>query len=133
MKPMRPARKVICPVCSAAREITPLYMPRLRSAFLSSGVALALFAATALTSDWTAAFWAGGLCGVLFFLGSEVYYGARYRRELTCPVCQFDPILYRRSPDKAKQQCLDGLKQREEFLSARWRALQRNGSPSGGA
>ena len=77
-----------------------------------------------LTFGWVAALWMAVASGLLCFGISEVYYIAKFKRELICPVCHFDPVLYRRSPEQAKQRCLDSLKMREEIFLAKWQALK---------
>ena len=77
-----------------------------------------------LTFGWVAALWMAVASGLLCFGISEVYYIAKFKRELSCPVCHFDPVLYRRSPEQAKQRCLDSLKMREEIFLAKWQALK---------
>ena len=122
-------RVVLCPVCSTEREIPKPIFPWVRTAALSLGWALLCGALLATLSNWWVAFWTSLVSGVLCFLGVEVYYGVKFKGEFTCPVCHFDPVLYRRSPEQAKQQCLDSLKTREDVFLAKWQALKNVARP----
>lgn len=117
-------KRIMCPVCQTEREIPRLQSPRPLLFFSSLAIAASVAVIATLFLTVQASLWTGLLVGVLFFLGVEVYYSAKFRRELECPVCQFDPLLYRRKPEEAKERCLKGLKIREELFLARWRALK---------
>lgn len=109
---------ILCPVCSTMRERPRRRLPRGRLALLT-----ALFTAMGAATGFTfygvsAAIWGAMSCGMVCFLSVEVYYSVQFRRELECPVCHFDPLLYRKSPEKAKAQCLEGLKRKEQVLGA---------------
>ena len=115
----RRPHRVLCPICSTAREVSEFRFPRIKALSLTLGVAALFAAAGYLSFSPTVALWAGLLAGMLCFLSVEVYYSVQFRRELECPVCRFDPLLYRRAPEKAKEQCLDGLKRKEQVLAAK--------------
>ncbi|MBI4404176.1 MAG: hypothetical protein HY537_08445 [Deltaproteobacteria bacterium] len=114
---------VLCPVCSTGREKPNFKISKGRVFCLSLLWSVLVGIATYLIAGLMAALWFGVLCGTLYFLLLEVYFTLKSKGELICPICHFDPILYRKSPEEAKKKCLASLKQKEEFL-ARWRSLK---------
>lgn len=121
---------VLCPVCSTERERPTLRLPLSRILFLSVAWGAACAASLwLLLGGWAAA--VGGIAGgVLSFLAQEVYYSVKFKAELACPVCQFDPLLYRRAPEEAQRRCRESLRQKEAFFVSRLRAGMEN--PPGG-
>jgi hypothetical protein len=131
MRKLFSRKAVLCAVCGTGRDLPELHLPRLKM-LGASGLWTALTGMLAgLVAGTLIGIWAGLLSGVLCFLILEVYYSAKFKRELVCPVCQFDPILYRRSPEIAKERCLRSLKMREELFLAKWQALKKTTSPKG--
>lgn len=118
---------VYCPICSTGREKPKLKLPIARTSLISISWGLLLGSLFGILLNFN--FWTGGILGVLSavlcFLGLEVYYSVKFKGELECPVCHFDPLLFRKSPEAAKQKCLEGLQRKEPAFIARWRALQR--------
>lgn len=120
---------MFCPVCSTEREIPRPKFPALRALAISLSWAALCGSTMAVFFNASVGFWAAMVSGVLCFLGVEVYYGVKFKGEFTCPVCHFDPVLYRRSPDQAKQRCLESLKTREDLFLARWQAMKKVAKP----
>lgn len=116
--------RILCPICSTVRERPQMKTPRGKVVGFSILAALFGGASSMLFVEAGPAALLGLVSGVLCFLSFEVYYSLRFRRELECPVCHFDPLLYRRSPDKAKAQCLEELKRKEQLLSQRWQTMR---------
>jgi len=117
--------QIFCPVCATKREISPLRLPVFTIVALSGLWALLLGLSTGFYFSVSVGIWSGLSSAVLCFVILEVYYSVKFKRELVCPVCQFDPVLYRRSPEQAKKRCLDSLKMREELFLAKWQALKK--------
>lgn len=116
--------KVLCPVCESEREIKVNRIARIPIVLGSSLWAITVgYVAGALLDVFVGA-WLGLVSWVLSFLGLEVYYTLKSKGDLSCPVCEFDPVLYRRHPEQAKQKCLESLKMREDLFLARWKALK---------
>lgn len=59
--------------------------------------------ATAILNFWlfTDFHWAMGLVLVAIVLFAESIIRIRWRTSVCCPHCQFDPVLYKKSPDQA--------------------------------
>jgi hypothetical protein len=125
------SRPIICPVCSTGRELPPMQVPRIKLFFFSvSLTGLAFAAAWNFLSPGLASIVAAAV-GAMYFVFGEAYYHEKYKRELVCPVCRFDPILYRRAPERAKQRCLDSLKMREDTFLTKWQALKHQKASEG--
>lgn len=125
----RRPNRVLCPVCSTAREVSEFRFPRFKALLTAFGVTALIASTLYLTFSPTLALWAGVIGGMLCFLSVEVYYSVQFRRELECPVCHFDPLLYRRAPEKAKEQCMEGLKRlnsNDQVLGSRGQASAPN-------
>lgn len=116
--------QVLCPVCGTGRERPLLKVPFAKIFFISLGWAVLAGMGFGLWLGLISGFWGALAFGVLSFIGFESYYTSKFRRELICPICQFDPILYRRAPEEAKARCLQSLKQQEEVFQSRWKMLQ---------
>jgi rubredoxin len=116
---------IYCPVCETGRAKPKASAPRFKDGFRTFFIGVATAVVLAALGEWILGLWLGLLFGVLSFTVSEVYYSAKLKRELKCPVCHFDPILYKRSPEKAKEQCLGSLKVKEDVFLAKWQALKR--------
>jgi len=125
MRFRRHPNRVLCPVCSSFRETPEFRYPRARAIAIAAGLGVLVGLILFLSAFTEAAVWIGVSAGMLCFLSLEVYYSLQFRRELECPVCHFDPLLYRRSPERAKEQCLDGLKRKEQVLAAKWQASRK--------
>lgn len=123
-------RSVFCPVCTTEREIPSLKIPWPRVTRFSLSWALLLGLLTFLLGGWSTALWTTSGTGMLCFIGLEVYYTHKFKREFVCPICHFDPMLYRRSPEEAKRKCLDNLKEKEAFL-AKWHSLKTRAEAEG--
>lgn len=121
--------QVLCPVCGTGRDTPQFQMPWGRVSLLTVAWALLAGTAVGLWLGMVAGWWGALLGGVLSFLVSEVYYTVKFKRELVCPICQFDPVLYRRAPEEAKTRCLESLKMKEEVFLAKWRALKQQANP----
>lgn len=124
----RSQKSVLCPVCSTGRELAIYKGPRFKL-IAGSGFTFVL----ALGLVWSVDSWAlrvliATISGLTYFVGFEALHQARYRNELVCPVCHFDPVLYRRSPERAKERCLDSLKMREDIFLSKWRMLKQDAS-----
>jgi hypothetical protein len=131
MKNFFSRKTVLCAVCGTGRDLPELELPRVKMFGASLLWTVLTGAIAGLVSGILIAAWVGVLSGVLCFLILEVYYSAKFKRELVCPVCHFDPILYRRSPELAKERCLHSLKMREEVFLAKWQALKKTTAPKG--
>lgn len=115
------SHRILCPICSATRERPALRFPLYR--VLGVALLTACLTGAMVYTFWNPdhAVWLGVVAGMLCFLSVEVYYSVQFRRELECPVCRFDPILYKKAPERAKQMCLEGLKRQEQLWLSRWR------------
>lgn len=115
---------IYCPVCSVEREKPFYHFPWVAAVLFSllwagvAGIVVGLVAGVSVGA------WAGLFFGMLCFLGIEVYYNLKFKRELECPVCHFDPLLYRRAPEEAKKRCLEGVEGTKKTVIERWRELQ---------
>src|SRR5579859_6192160 len=111
----RSPRSIFCPVCATGREISraPRSLTRwvAKSFLLGSLLGLPIW----FLFGPLLAFWAGLSLSLLSFLFYEVYDALKYKRELVCPVCSFDPLLYRKLPEAAKEQCLRKLREQEKL------------------
>lgn len=116
---------VYCPVCTTAREKPKLKPPILGMALTSAlwGAVMSLLVYL-IWDSWLASMWSGFVTAMLSFLGIEGYYTHKFRRELVCPVCEFDPILFRSSPEKAKEKCLTSTKRKPKELHTKWAELE---------
>jgi uncharacterized Zn finger protein (UPF0148 family) len=112
------SRTIFCPVCSTEREL-PKKKNRAGRQCIKSVAWSVLWGMMAhLIGGLEVAIWVAFLSGVLCFLVLEVYDSVKFKRELICPVCQFDPLLYRRSPEEAKERCLGWLASPESMKSS---------------
>jgi hypothetical protein len=118
---------VLCAVCGTEREIPKQKKNWPGLMVKSAAWALLCGVVGYLAGGMIPAAVVALLSGVLCFLSLEVYDSVKFKRELVCPVCQFDPLLYRRSPEQAKQRCLENLKEREELLVRKWQFANRLG------
>lgn len=113
---MKTPSTVFCPVCRSEREIAPLKVPYVGILVKSVGWAVLFGTSVALSTGWLTGVFLGVLAGALGFVLLEVWESAKGKRDLACPICNFDPLLYRRAPEEAKQRCLASIKQREEIF-----------------
>ena len=119
-------RHVFCPVCTTERELGESPTPWALFGILSVVWAFFCGGAGFLLGGLAIGGWTGLVAGAVAWLFLEARHGLSRRKELVCPVCQFDPLLYRRAPDRAKQRCLDSLKMREDVFLAKWQALKQS-------
>jgi hypothetical protein len=117
-------RTVFCPVCSTGRELSRVSIPRLRLGLASILLALAAGAIGGFYLSIPSGLICAAAAGSLYYVFGEAVWQERGKKDLECPVCHFDPILYRRSPERAKQRCLDSLRMREDTFLAKWQALR---------
>lgn len=117
-------RTVFCPVCSTGRELAKQSVPRFKLAIISA----LLSAAAGVVGGFYLSIPSGLICaaavGSVYYVLGEALLQERGKKALECPVCHFDPVLYRRSPERAKQRCLDSLRMREDTFLAKWQALR---------
>ncbi len=116
---------VFCPVCAAGREKPQLDIPVARFLWIAALWGTVVGGAIGVGGNPALGLWLGFVLAVLCFIGLEVYYTFKFRRELACPVCHFDPLLYRRSPEEAKKRCLEGLKTKDAALLTKLQQLRK--------
>lgn len=115
--PHNPKPTIFCPVCATERERPILHIPRGILVVISLFWAFTLGLLLYLFSGIWVGLWVGALSGGLCFLALEVYDTVKFKRELICPICHFDPGLYRRSPEEAQARCAEKLKGQKEFMN----------------
>ncbi len=69
-----------------------------------TNVLAAIFLAMAITyTQWGAPDPRGIVLASVFILIAEVFVYSRWRASMTCKLCGFDPLIYKRSPEQAAQ------------------------------
>lgn len=106
---LKNSEKVICSFCKLSRR---LYLKKEVSFF---DIAI-MFAITALLAF---AIWDGlDLRSLLIFttlaFSLQVFLRVRYRESIKCPHCGFDPLVYKKNPDRAAQQVKAFLANRKD-------------------
>lgn len=116
---------IFCPVCSTGRPKPNLRKPW--GKILSYTLFWSFISGSVVYYSWGIwpTFWVTPSVGVLVFLFLEFFSTDKVRKELICPICRFDPILYKRSPEEAKQKCLEGIKFQEEHFMTKWQQMKR--------
>jgi hypothetical protein len=118
-------KNIFCPVCSTGRVLPNLRIPFGKILSYSFFWTLILGSIVYMSWGWEVCLWACPAMGVFIFMVLEVIHAETLKKELTCPVCKFDPVLYKRSPEEAQKKCLEGLKLKEEHFLAKWQQLKK--------
>lgn len=94
----RPRKSCYCAFCKAPRRVYTKKHVGLTNVLLA--------VAFAMTSSF--ALWASLdprsllLCG-FYLVGADIFIYLRWRLTIVCRMCGFDPVLYKRSPEKARK------------------------------
>lgn len=116
---------IFCPVCSTGRPKPNARTPWGKILSYSLFWTLISGGCAFLWVGISPAFWIAPTVGVLASLILEWVYAERFKKELVCPMCHFDPILYKKNPEEAKKRCLEGIKIKEEHFAAKWQEMKR--------
>lgn len=107
--------QVFCPVCAVRREIERHRPTILKLIVQSLGIGSIVGVCIYVLASWVTSLWLFIATGLLSFLLFEFYDAKRSYRDLVCPVCDFDPVLYRRAPSAAEERVLKRLERRKRW------------------
>jgi len=106
---MSSKKKIFCAFCSLPQRI---YTKKHINIFEMFGFAAVGVIVTYLV--WQDFHWVGVIIFGALAFSAEMTHRLRWRNSITCKNCGFDPITYKRSPDRAAQTVKSFLEQRKE-------------------
>lgn len=115
---------VFCPVCRTKRHLPKFSTPWFSILGLSLLWAVLVASVVGLGFGLSAGLWSGFVLSGLGVLGLETYYRLQFKKELSCPVCHFDPVFFRKSPKEAEKKFLEAISNNKTLIE-KWNALKK--------